>query len=35
MGNWFADQVGALAGDVTYLFGGGKQAQATGDSLGA
>lgn len=35
MGNWFADQIGALAGDVTYLFGGGASEQAKGDQLDA
>lgn len=35
MGNWFADQIGALAGDVTYLFGGGAREQARGDQLDA
>jgi hypothetical protein len=35
MGNWIADQIGALAGDVTYLFGGGAQEQARGNQLDA
>jgi len=35
MGNWFADQIGALAGDIQYVFGGGAAAQAQGNQLDA
>jgi hypothetical protein len=35
MSNWFADQIGSLAGDVVYAFGGGAAEQAQGNQLDA
>jgi hypothetical protein len=35
MSNWFADQIGALAGDAVYYLGGGKAEEAQGQQLDA
>lgn len=35
MSNWFADQIGNLAGSATYLFGGGAAEEERGKALDA